>query len=89
MKGHAFFQGMIITKKQLYVNENQILKSSPEPLCQFQPNLAQSIHDWIWLYFVHMNDHALFQGEVLTKLGTIHLSVKRIQVFMNKGPLNS
>ena len=39
MKGPSLFQVEIIMN-------SQILKSLPEPLGQFQPNLAQSIHGW-------------------------------------------
>ena len=41
--------------------------SSPEPLGQFQPNLAQSILGWRGFKFVQMKDLALFQGEIITK----------------------
>ena len=36
--------------------------SSPEPLGQFQPNLAQSILGWRGFKFVQMKGPALFQG---------------------------
>ena len=36
------FQGEMTTKQQKYIDENK-KSSSPEPLDQFQPNLAQSI----------------------------------------------
>ena len=42
--------------------------SSPEPLGQFQPNLAQSIRlGWRRFNFVQMKGPALFQGEIITK----------------------
>ena len=41
--------------------------SSPEPLGQFQPNLAQSILGWRGFKFVQMKGRALFQGEIITK----------------------
>ena len=41
--------------------------SSPEPLGQFQPNLAQSILGWMGFKFVQMKGRALFQGEIITK----------------------
>ena len=41
--------------------------SSPEPLGQFQPNLAQSILGWRGFKFVQMKGPALFQGEIITK----------------------
>ena len=43
------------------------LSSSPEPLGQFQPNLAQSILGWRGLKFVQMKGPAFFQGEIITK----------------------
>ena len=41
--------------------------SSPEPLGQFQPNLAQSILGWRGFKFVQMKGPALFPGEIITK----------------------
>ena len=41
--------------------------SSPEPLGQFQPNLAQNILGWRGFKFVQMKGHAIFQGEIITK----------------------
>ena len=41
--------------------------SSPEPLGQFQPKLAQSILGWRGFKFVQMKDPALFQGEIIVK----------------------
>ena len=41
--------------------------SSPEPMGQFQPNLAQSILGWRGFKFVYMKGSALFQGEIITK----------------------
>ena len=41
--------------------------SFPEPLCQFQPNLAQSILRCRGFKFVQMKGSALFQGEIITK----------------------
>ena len=46
--------------------------SSPEPLGQFQPNLAQSILGWRGFKFVQMKGPALFQGEIITQMGKIH-----------------
>ena len=39
--------------------------SSPEPLGQFQPNLAQSILRWRGFKFVHMKGPVLFKGEII------------------------
>ena len=41
--------------------------SSPEPLGQFQPNLAQNILGWRGFKFVQTKGPALFQGEIITK----------------------
>ena len=41
--------------------------SSPEPLGQFQPNLAQSILGWRGFKFIQMKGPALFQVEIITK----------------------
>ena len=38
--------------------------SSPEPLGQFQPNLAQSILGWRGFKFVKMKGPVLFKGEI-------------------------
>ena len=40
---------------------------SPEPLCQFQANLAQSILGWREFRFIQMKGHTLFQGEIIRK----------------------
>ena len=42
--------------------------SSPEPLSQFQPNLAQSILGWRGFKFVQMKCPALIQREIITIL---------------------
>ena len=42
INGSALFQGEIIRKNRKYIDEIK-KSSSPEPLGQFQPNLAQSI----------------------------------------------
>ena len=41
--------------------------SSQEPLGQFKPNLAQSILGRWGFKFIKIKDHALFQGEIITK----------------------
>ena len=41
--------------------------SSPEPLGQFQPNLAQSIPGWRGFKFVKMKGHTLSKGEIIWK----------------------
>ena len=53
MKGPAFFQGKIITKWRKYIDEIQ-KSSSPEPLSQFQPYLAQNILVWRGFKFVQI-----------------------------------
>ena len=66
MKGPALFQGEIIMKWWKYIDK--ILKSSsPEPLGQFQPNLAQCIFGWKGFKFVQMKGPTLFQGDIITK----------------------
>ena len=40
---------------------------SPEPLSQFQANLAQSIIGWRGFKFVQMKGPALFKGVIITK----------------------
>ena len=42
--------------------------SSPEPLGQFQPNLAQTILGWRGFEFVQMEGSALFQGEIIANI---------------------
>ena len=42
--------------------------SSPEPLDQFQPNLAQIILGLRGFKFVQMKGNALFQGEIIAKM---------------------
>ena len=41
--------------------------SSPEPLVQFQPNMAQGILGLRGFKFVQMKEPALSQGEIITK----------------------
>ena len=48
MKGHALFQGEIFTK-------------SPEPLGQFQPDLAQNILGWREFKFVQIRNHSILK----------------------------
>ena len=47
--------------------ENFRLSSSPEPVCQFQPNLAQNILGGRGFKFFQMKGPALFQQEIITK----------------------
>ena len=72
MKGPALFQGEIITKEWKCIEEFE--RSSPEPLGQFQPNLAQSICGWRWFKFVQMKGFVNFQGEKITdnEIAKIH-----------------
>ena len=42
--------------------------TTPEPLGQFQSNLAQLIFGWRGFKFIQMKGPALFQGEIITKL---------------------
>ena len=43
------------------------LSSSPEPLGQFQPNLAQSILGWRGFTFFQIKGPALSKGQIITK----------------------
>ena len=52
--------------------------SSPEPLGQFQPNLAQSILRWRGFKFVQMKGPALFQGEIILKKRKYIEEIKKI-----------
>ena len=51
--------------------------SSPEPLGQFQPKLAQSILGWRGFKFLQMKGPALFQGKIITKLWKYIDEIKR------------
>ena len=64
------------------------LSFSPEPLGQFQPNLAQSILGWRGFKFVQMNGHALFQGEIITKYRKTHWQNLKI-FFRTTGPIST
>ena len=66
MKGPALFKGEIIREQRKYIDKIK-KSSSPEPLGQFQPNLAQSILGWRGFKFVQMKGPALFQGEIIKK----------------------
>ena len=60
--------------KWLRNSENTVTKFKnhllPEPVFQFQPNLAQNILGW-WVYiFISVKGHASFQGEIITKKRT-------------------
>ena len=60
-------------KERKYIYE--IKKSSPpDPLCQFQRNLAQSILGWMGFKFVEIKDHTSFQGEIILNTNEILLS---------------
>ena len=54
MKGSALYKEEIITKLQKYIDEIK-KSSSPEPLGQFQPNLAQMSCCKFWIYWVDVN----------------------------------
>ena len=64
MQGHGLLQGEIIAKMQNYI-ENISKSFSPDPLGQFQPNMAQSILGFRGFMFVQMTGHALIQGEII------------------------
>ena len=63
--------------------------SSPEPLGQFQPNLAQSILGSRGFKFVQMKRPALFQGETITKLVKIHYRHLKILVSRTTVPIST
>ena len=66
MKGYSLVQRGKIMKQQKYIDE--ILKSPlPEPLGQFQPNLAEIILECGELKFVQMKDSSFFQEEIIMK----------------------
>ena len=46
MKDPTHFQGRLLQNQQKYIDKIKKI-SSPEPLSQFQPNLAQSMHPWV------------------------------------------
>ena len=65
MKGPALFQGEIITKYRNYFYEIK-KSSSPEPLDQFQPKLAQSNSGQRGFKFFQMKGHVLPKSEIIT-----------------------
>ena len=74
MKGHTFFfQGEKITKWWKCIDE--IWNSSPpEPLGQFQSNVAQSNIWWMGFKFFQVKGQVRFQGEMIKKLSTVNLT---------------
>ena len=63
--------------------------SSPEPLGQFQPNLAQSILGWRGFKFVQMKGTALFQGEIITKYWKYIDKIKKIFFSRTTEPIST
>ena len=61
------FLSQIVRRRRRCCRTFLTFSSSPEPLDQFQPNLAQSILWWRGFNFVQMKDPALFQREITTK----------------------
>ena len=59
--------------------------SSPEPLGQFQPNLAQSISGWREFKFVQMKGPSFFQGDIITKW---RKNIDEIKKSSSPGPLS-
>ena len=88
MKGPALFQGKIIMKWWKYIDENK-KSSSPEPLGQFQPNLAQSILGWRGFKFVQMKGPALFQGEIITKAWNYIYEILKIFFSRTNEPIST
>ena len=60
LKSPSFFQWEIITKLRKYIDKFR--KSSPEPLRQFQPNMAQIILGWREFKFVQMKGPFFSKG---------------------------
>ena len=63
--------------------------SSPEPLGQFQPNLAQSILGWRGFKFVQIKGPSLFQGEIITQIAKIYWSYLKIFFSRTTGPISN
>ena len=63
--------------------------SSPEPLDQFQPNLAQNILGWGGYKFVQIKASALFQGEIITKYRIYIDENKKIFFSRTTGPIST
>ena len=66
----------------------QLLKSSPEPLGQYQPNLAQSILGRRGFKFVQMKGHTLLKGEIIGKFlkslpfySVLEFCIRRYRIF--------
>ena len=82
MKGHFFPQvEIIITKQQKYLDE--ILKSSPQPLVEFQPNLAYGILGLSSFTFVQIKGRVPFQGEKIKKQ-QIKLNEQNLNIFFSR-----
>ena len=56
--------------------------SSPEPLGQFQPNLAQNILGWRGFKYVQVKGPSLFQGEIITQIAKIHW--RNLKIFFSR-----
>ena len=56
--------------------------SSPEPLCQLQPNLAKGISGWKGFKFVQMERQNLFTTGANYKIGKIHSRHLRILILL-------
>ena len=63
--------------------------SSPEPLDQYQANLAQSILCWRGFKCVHLKGPALFQEEIIMKLNILlpvlwHIYIKKVSTVLRR-----
>ena len=67
MKGHVLLHGGDNSEIVNFYSK-YIKTSSPEPLGQFEPNLAQSILGWRGFKFVQMKGHTLFQWVIIAKM---------------------
>ena len=65
------------------------LSSSPEPLGQFQPNLAQSILGWRRFKFVQMKGPVLFQGEIIREQRKYIHKIKKIFFSRTSVPIST
>ena len=86
MKGSALFQGEIITKLRKYIDKF-LKSSSPEPLSQFQPNLAQIILGWRGFKVVQMERPHLFTLGDNNKIAKVHPWNLKISSYWTTGPI--
>ena len=81
-------QRVIITKLRKYINKF-VKSSSPEPLVQFQPNLAQSSVGWTGFKFVHMMGYAPFLRGDNYEIAKMHWRFQKIFFSRATGPISA